>query len=307
MKAQRSNTTGVRLLYLFLSLATCCWFLYVFQRNLPDLGFHTIQPIVRGFGRTISGIAGRFGLDVLWAPCIWISAYIWGKKLLARIGLALETSIERLWLCTTAGLGVISMLAFALAAVRMFHRDEAYALVLLPIIFWFGETRRIVIAIYRRVQHRAGSQQFSARTAAHAFLTAYISVVLGIVFVSALGPELDYDPLVMHLFAAKAIAQEHMLKALPDVPQTFFPKNITMLFSVGLLLHSQILSRLLDFSFGLLVLLGAYCFATKHLSRTAGLLAAAILAATPLFVWEMRTAHLDCGSVLDISGSLFRS
>jgi hypothetical protein len=131
------------------------------------------------------------------------------------------------------------------------------------------------------------------------FLIAYACSVLLVVFVSALAPEIEYDPLAMHLNAARTYAEVHRLTAITDIPQTFFPRNITMLYTLGMLLHGETTAKLLNFLLGLLTIWVTYSFARLWF------FSAAILLASPLFVWEMKTAHLDLGFTLYVGLALY--
>ena len=131
-----------------------------------------------------------------------------------------------------------------------------------------------------------------------------IATILLLILISALGPEIEWDALVVHLFAAKTYVQGHGLRPIPDIPQTFFPKHVTMLFTLGMLLHNEITAKLIHYLLGLLTFIAAYGFGCRLLSRDAALLSVGILISSPLFVWEMRTAHTELGLTLYVFLSL---
>ena len=287
-------------LHLVAVLAVCCWFLYTFHNYLPALDAAAFQETIASIGDLLA----RWGiLDILFVAWIWLAAYLLGRKFLDLLGICLVSGTERRWLCSTLGLSVLSLAVFLLAALQILHRGEAYVLLSLPLLISLREMRQMTSKLWRG-QLRI-PRPLSGRNLAHFFLVAYIAVVLAVVFLSALGPEVEYDPLAMHLYAAKTIAQQHSLQAIPEVPQTFLPKNVTMLFSLGMLLHGQICVKLINFLLGLLALLGAYTLTTRCFSRSTGLVAVAVLASSPLLMWEMRTAHLDAGFTLFVFLAVF--
>jgi hypothetical protein len=66
-----------------------------------------------------------------------------------------------------------------------------------------------------------------------------------------------------------------------------------MLYTLAMAWHSDVTAKLIHYLLGLTGLLTAYAFSTRFFSKTVGLLAVAVLASSPLFIWEMRTAHID--------------
>jgi hypothetical protein len=277
---------------LVIVLAVCGWFLYTFRIALPDIDAAALEATAARVGELFH----RWGLlDFFFVAWIWLAAYLFGRMFLDRLGICLASGTERLWMASTLGLSVLSLAILLLASLRILHRGQVYALLTLPLLLGFRGVRRLA---GRLVQPHTFRVLQPARSLAHSCLIAYASLVLGAVLLSALGPEIEYDPLSMHLYAAKTMARQHRLAAIPEVPQTFLPKNVTMLFTMGMVLHSQITAKLLNFLFGLLALLGTYSLAKRYFSRSVGLTAVTVMAATPLLIWEMRTAHVDAGFML---------
>jgi hypothetical protein len=137
------------------------------------------------------------------------------------------------------------------------------------------------------------------------FLALYVLSVLGVILISALGPSYEYDDLVYHLTGPKNFILAHKFIPLPDVPLVYFPKNIEMLHTFGMLLHNDIVSKLLVFLCGCITMVGVYGFSVRFVSRATGLVAVAILASSPLFIWEMRTAHNDIGLTLFLFAGVY--
>ena len=68
---------------------------------------------------------------------------------------------------------------------------------------------------------------------------------------------------------------------------------------------TMITAKLIHYLMGVLTMLATYALGTRLFTRSAGLLAMAVLAASPLFLWEMRTAHVDVGLALYVFASLY--
>ena len=282
-------------------IAILIWFLYAFHSYLPRLDFAAFQRLFAALGDYIARWALLDGLLASW---LWLAAYLWGKKFLQLLNLA-PSETERVWLCSAVGLSLLSLMAFVFALLHILNDGPVDAVLGLPVVLWFGEVRRIGSVFCRSISRAAAPRPLSLRTVVHFSLMVFLVVVLGIVLLSAIGPEIEYDPLAIHLAAAKTYASRHYLKAIPDIPHAFFPRNVTLLFSLGMVLHSEITSKVINFLFGILTLLGAYSLGTRLASRSAGLTAACVLASSPLFLWVMRTAHLESGFALFVFLSLY--
>ncbi len=63
--------------------------------------------------------------------------------------------------------------------------------------------------------------------------------------------------------------------------------------------------QLIHYLMGVLTMLAAYALGTRLFTRSAGLVAMAVLASSPLFLWEMRTVHVDVGLALYVFASLY--
>ena len=303
-KAPRSRSPDNKASTLAVVLAVCAWFIFAFRNYLPDLN----SAALHDSRMILDDVLRRWGFfDVPLVLFVLLAAYLTGKRLLEVLKLTeatIEAGMERLWLRSATGLAALSLTCFALASVHLFYRASIILLLSLPVAFSYREIRELG----RRLRPYSGTIEFpsfSAGSLIRIFLVGYIAVVLAVVYLSAIGPELEFDPLAMHLVAARAFVQQHRLTAVREVPQAFFPKNITLLFSLGMMLRSEITAKLINYLFGLLSIAGAFALAKRLHSNYAGLVAAAILASSPLFIWEMRTAHVDGGFALYVFLSLY--
>ena len=137
------------------------------------------------------------------------------------------------------------------------------------------------------------------------FCLLTLGTALTVTLLSALAPPVEYDDVAYHLASGKTYIQKHRFQALPLNPVTFMPKNVEMLYALGMLLHNEITAKLIHYLMGLLTMLAAYGLGARLFSPTAGLVAMAILASSPLFLWEMGTVHIDVGLALYVFLSLY--
>jgi len=288
--------------HILLGVAACFWFLYVFRYYAPQLTLDALGEI----GALLVELASRWGIiDGLLILWFCVAAYLIGDKIIRLLNASLDTGLQAL-LATVVGIMAISWTMILLAALRLLYPPVAYLLLAAPLVICRRELRRMAASL-RRPRGRASddSPRTLAGRIAAKFLVVYVCAVLLVSFLAALAPETEFDPLIIHLNAAQHYAQEHRLRSLPEIPQTFFPRNITMLFSLGYLLRGESAVKLMNYLFGLLTVLATFTFARRMFSRHTGLVSGAILLSSPLFVWEMKTAHLELGFALFTCLSLF--
>ncbi len=265
------------------------WLLYAFRAYMPAL--MPALPL-RLIDHHLRQSGAYDVLLVLWLTAV---ACVAGRRVLRLLGMSSASATGEAVFSLAAGMAIFSWLTLALSLVHGLYRPVAYALLVIPTVIWQAEIRRLPGNVWRSLTARLKGASWSADTVGRGFIVAYICVVLGVVLISALGPSLEYDDLVYHLTGPKNFILSHRFVPLVDVPLVFFPKNIEMLYTLGLLLHSDVTAKLLDFLFGVFTMLGVYGFSARFLSRASGLMSAAVLAGSPLFIYEMRTAHNDLG------------
>ncbi len=270
-------------------LAAACWILFAFHYYLPAL-----SPL-RWLDFWLRRTGGYDILLVLWFAAV---AHCVGKCLLHLIGVKTSGAAEESAFSIAAGAMMFSWSTLILSLIHGLYRPVAYALLLVPTVIWYRELRALPGAVYRALMRRAQSASWTATAVGGWFIVAYVSVVLGFILISALGPSYEYDDLVYHLTGPKNFVLAHRLVPLPDVPLIFLPKNIEMLHTLGMLWHNDIAAKLMVFLCGCITMVGVYGFLVRFVSRTAGIIAVGILASSPLFIWEMRTAHNDIGLTL---------
>jgi hypothetical protein len=149
-------------------------------------------------------IAARWGTADL-ALVLWLAAAAaWiGNRFLERLGLTPGRGLAGIAFSTAAGLPIVSWGATLLAALHLLRAELAVPLLALPILLWWRGSRR---ARGRRTVPPVEPDPATPPrigTLAGYLLLAYAACVLGVVLISALGPEIEYDPLIMHLETAQ--------------------------------------------------------------------------------------------------------
>lgn len=134
-------------------------------------------------------------------------------------------------------------------------------------------------------------------------LLAYLSLTLAFTFLLTLAPPNanDYDSLVYHLAAPQRYLMENRIVELPYDHHTYFPFVTEMLFALGLHWKGPVLAKLFHWLMLPLCCMTLFAIASRHFSRRAGLVAAALFATIPLVQIEATTAYVDlalCAFVL---------
>ncbi len=272
------------------------WFIFVFRHYLPQVDRAGIRFVLSSFSPRDSIL-----LDIVLVLWIWLSSWVAGATALARMKLPRLPRVERFLFASSLGISFWSLIALVLAASSLFFAQVLYGLMVLVTILGAPRIRRAVLGWYRD----ATRFRPSLISLLLAGLGVFIALVLSPFFISALAPEIEFDARLTHLTAAKIYAQTHTLQSIPDIPQTFFPRNVTMLFAVGMAMKGETSAKLIQFLLGVLCLLTGYAMAARICRPACGWVAAAILASSPLLLWEMRTAHLELGFTLYVALALF--
>jgi hypothetical protein len=300
MQALKSVIHLIKQLFTYpiaLPLLTVIWLLFVFHSYLPEFSF-LHYPLDFYLRRT-----GVYDIVLV----LWFAGatYCVGKRLLRLLGVQAAPGAEEGVLSICLGLASYSLAALALSLIHGLYRPVAYVLLLIPAILWHAEFHQFFQNLRRALFAKGDGETWSVAVVTGWFVKFYIAASLGVILLSALGPSFEYDDLTYHLAGPKNFALHHRLVPLPDVPHLFFPKNIEMLYTLGLLLHSDVTAKLLHFLMGTAVMVAVFAFATRFLTRSSGMIAVAILASSPLLIWEMRTAHLDLGLTLFIFAGVY--
>ncbi|MFN8007051.1 MAG: glycosyltransferase family 39 protein [Terriglobia bacterium] len=275
----------------FLSLGLSLgWIVYVYHRNLPLISPRPFQDFLK------SRLMGCFEMLLLLA--LWVAAYLIGARFIEFLQGPLEPGMERLSLAAASGFAILSLAVFLLAATHLLYRAATWSLLAFPILWWGKKLKQIPAEVWPHCQGVAEEQRSLGCKLGHYVLLAFIIMVLTVVLVSALGPAIEFDDLAYHLVSGKIYIQQHGLMPIPDNPITFLPKNIEMLFTLGMMLSSAVTAKLIHFLLGLLTILAAYALGLRFFGRSVALVAAAVLVSTPIFLWEMRVAHIDAGLAL---------
>ena len=111
----------------------------------------------------------------------------------------------------------------------------------------------------------------------------------------------EWDSISYHLADPKLYLQAHRIYYIPWESHSNFAFTAEMWYLFGLMQRGTVdgipLAKLFHFTCGVGACLALYAFGARHLSRKTGLLAAGLLASTPIVLWEAGTAYVELAPV----------
>jgi len=123
-------------------------------------------------------------------------------------------------------------------------------------------------------------------------------LILSFSLIQALAPPWGYDTLMYHLQAPRLFLEAGKITLLPDIWQANGPMTIEMLFTIGLIVKSDVFARIIHLTYFGLVVLGCFSLGQHLLGRAGGWLSAAILLGVPILPIWGSLAYADMALVL---------
>lgn len=204
-------------------------------------------------------------------------AFGYGAFILYTTGLY-KTRDGLYYICAVSlGLGVLAHLSLALGALRLLYEVVAWALLIPGMIMALLELYRYRTNILKGVTWSGTPTIFNA-----VLLLILITNGLYPLLTDALSPPIWWDEVAYHLAVPKLYIQHHAIIYIPFIPYSNWPMEAEMLFTLGLLLRSEILAHLIEWSAFLLICWGLFLAGKRFFSPQVGLLAAALFSATPM-------------------------
>lgn len=128
------------------------------------------------------------------------------------------------------------------------------------------------------------------------FILFVISLSLFVNLIGALGPELAFDSLWYHLVLPKLYLEYGKIQFFSGglLYYSAMPKFAELLYvSAFSFVQSDIIAKIIHYSFGVLGLISTYLLSRTILSQKISLIVMAVLASNLVFAWEMITSYTD--------------
>ena len=211
------------------------------------------------------------------------------------------TRLERNLFGLALGLGGLAYGMLALGLLGGLYRPAGIGLLLLLAALGFRQHQAMARELQDTLRHGVCLSPWGWATALLFLLLALIPLVgVWTPPVVALGSNFytEWDSLSYHLADPKMYLQAHRIYYIPWESHSNFAFTAEMWYLFGLMEGGIPLAKLFHFTCGVGACLAVYAFGARHLSSKTGLLAAGILASTPLVLWEAGTAYADLAGTL---------
>lgn len=212
----------------------------------------------------------------LLAGAFWLPGYAFERALLRERDLGGLRSLTRV----CSGLGLWMAASFLLAASGQLAPLPVGALMAVSAIAAAGA----------RWRWGAAPRQEASGGGWFALALALISLPL---FLLALSPHAPWDAATYHLTLPKQFVAAGGFRPVPMSIYSNWPLGTELLFAVAMLVQDHVLAKLVHLGFGLLTLHAVFLACREFHRPPSGWLAAPLLLANPVLVFEMSAAYVD--------------
>lgn len=117
-------------------------------------------------------------------------------------------------------------------------------------------------------------------------------------------PPVDRDALTHHLFVPKLWLQHGGIYEIPEIPFSYYPMNLDLLYTIPLYFGNDILPKHIHYFFALATALLLYRHLAKRLGKQYGLFGALFFLSVPIIVKLSITVYVDLGVVFFSTAAL---
>ena len=213
--------------------------------------------------------------------------------------------MERLWLASICGLGLLSMGTLLLGMAHLLY-GALFWMLLVPLAFiGIWEIHRQKKGLRLLLRWLAWQQvKWPFRILIYVLILLSASTVCWILLTHAFMPPHEWDEIAYHLTLPKLYVQAHKITYVPFIVHSNWPMNSEMLFIVSLLLGSDVAPHLIMLGIGLLTTCGLLIVAHRHFDDRVGVIAVVLFLTVPLVKRLTGTGLIDIVPGLFVIASL---
>jgi hypothetical protein len=187
-------------------------------------------------------------------------AYGIGKKFYKWVGMSFHSDGEEILFSIALGLVCLSYLIFVLGLCKLLYIEIFYPLVGILFIILFPEARKFITTVLPLTKGFWKELKTNKVT----ILGIILLIYLGITFIEALAPPIDWDGTLFNLVFPKLSAQQHGLAVTSY--NFYYNVLIQILYLPGLLLKEEISPQLFQWLMSVLTISALYLFMRKYFS-----------------------------------------
>lgn len=220
--------------------------------------------------------------DMILVIGLLIGAAACGEMILQRIKLEYIAPLERLLIAVGLGLAVLVYVTVGLATIGALYSFLAYTFYGIGLLVGLGYIRTFKFP-FRFVLTRL-----------EMVLLTLLVLIAFLILMAVLAPPSDWDSLMYHLEVPNRYVQAHGYVYLPNAYANF-PQFVESLYAFAILLHDDILARLVNLSLGGFATLTIYVMARRFADRSIALLVALIFISSPLVTFVFVEVFIEAG------------
>jgi len=269
----------VPVLIIITALVVWAWFLlsaYFKTANIPASVvnyYFDLSKFTQPFGPENIIVLLQNAWNLLSAIFIVFAAYAIGKHIFSVFKIAVTSLSERIIFSISLGLGAIFFVAYFFGVCGFF-----YSWIFIPMILLFNVFGLLDILLSKNKE----AFQTSPALGFEKILLLPILAFAVVVLIGSFAPETFYDSLIVHIGKPNFWLQNH--KIMPDetiVTSCFFPGNVNILYSFGLMFGDERSCKVLHYLFSILTAMVIYVAGKKFFTKSAGFVGAAIFLTIP--------------------------
>ena len=236
-----------------------------------------------------------FAVDLILIVPVLLVLVSLGRRLFALSHVSFSSFGEEALFSMGLGFGALTLLTFLLGVLGGLYRGLFYLLFALAALALRQEMWETARLSWKGVTG-AGRRLSQSSLAVRGLVLVLLLTSLGNL-VGTLAPTTDADTLAYHFAYPKLFIEAHALFYIP-VFHANAPLNQHMLYVVGMLLHGNVLAALFAYAQGIAVVVAIILFCRRHLRWEVGVLAAALLQASPLLTSMAGSGKVELGLTL---------
>jgi len=248
-----------------------CWAALLWRWMTPHMGMQARGPL----------IWIEILLLLILYGYILLSAYGLGHLVLRLFKLPLLSKTESILLAFMIGLAAFSLGLTIIGLAGWLNIVGILAWMTISGFIAFRELLGVAYAHERKVD--ALNPPVSGRRF-EIFLQIIIFIAIPVLLIHAVSPVWDYDALMYHLELPRQFLAEGRIYFNPDVWRSGYPLLGEMPSVVGIVFGLDSLGKLVNLTYAVLLIGGAYVFSVRFLGRGVAYTAAAILIGAPAFL-----------------------
>lgn len=227
-------------------------------------------------------------MDILLITLIFLVSFSLGSRLFRLMGVGVSSASEKIVFSVSLGMGVLAYIVFFLGIAGGAVKPLIGSVIAVIFAATCGELRSIFVHSKEAIRcFLRGLSVFDK------IIIFFLGVTFLGTLIGALSPPIGHDSLSYRLAQVNIFSKSGRVDYIPYTRESLWPYLIEMLFTLGMVLRSDVSAKLIAWLFGIMAVLSVYTVARKYFSKTAALISASIFFLTPVIFQQITYAYVD--------------